>query len=127
MDMGKLASAYIKIRDAKSALNKDHKVKEDKLKSQLKMLENQMLKFMNENNTDSLKTEAGTMYRQMDVMPSGANWAEFYAWVRENDAFDALQRRVNKGFITTYMEENEGKLPPGISVHREYVCRVRTS
>jgi hypothetical protein len=50
----------------------------------------------------------------------------FYGWIKDNDAFDALERRVKKTFVTEFMETHEGGLPPpGITVSREYVVRVR--
>jgi hypothetical protein len=49
----------------------------------------------------------------------------FYVWIKDNDAFDALERRVKKSFIATYMEDNKGELPPGISVMQEYTVTIR--
>jgi hypothetical protein len=50
----------------------------------------------------------------------------FFQWIKDNNAFDAMQRRVSVTFVKEFMDSHEGKLPPpGIQVSREYVCRVR--
>ena len=125
MDLNKVVSTYLKIREKRSVIKKAYDAEDAELKSKLKTLEGFMLGKLNETNADSVKTEAGTFYRQEDVTPTGSDWQALYRWIAENDAFDALERRIKKGFITEYMETHEGGLPPGVSVFREYVVRVR--
>ena len=45
--------------------------------------------------------------------------------MKQNDAFDALERRIKKTFVSEYMENNGGAIPPGVSVYRQYAVRVR--
>lgn len=125
MDMNKVVETYIKIRDARSELKKRFDAQDKEMKAKLGQLEGFMLSFMQDNGMDSVKTGAGTFYRQEEVRPSGSDWDALYRWIGENNAYEALERRVKKGFVTEYMEEHGGGLPPGVSVHREFVVRVR--
>lgn len=125
MNMSKLVSAYMKMRAARSDLAAKFKQEDGALKEKMAVIEGHMLKFLQTNGTDSAKTEAGTFFRQENIQPAAQDWDTFYKWVAENDAFDAITRRINKSFVASYMEENEGATPPGVSVHREYVVRVR--
>ena len=127
MDISTLTKAYVKIRDARGALKKQYEEEDIKLKAKLERLEAEMLRFLQENNTDSVKTVHGTFYRQEEITPTGADWDALYKWIAQNDAFDALERRIKKGFVKEYMETHEGGVPPGVSVYREYVVRVRRS
>jgi len=127
MDISTLSKAYVKIRDARGALKKQYEEEDIKLKAKLERLEAEMLRFLQENNTDSVKTVHGTFYRQEEITPTGADWDALYKWIAQNDAFDALERRIKKGFVKEYMETHEGGVPPGVSVYREYVVRVRRS
>lgn len=127
MDISTLTKAYVKIRDARGVLKKQYEEEDIKLKAKLERLEAEMLRFLQENNTDSVKTVHGTFYRQEEITPTGADWDALYKWIAQNDAFDALERRIKKGFIKEYMETHEGGVPPGVSVYREYVVRVRRS
>lgn len=125
MDHNKLVAVYTKIRNKRAEIKKAYEAEDDALKAQLAKLEGVMLSSLATTNTDAIRTEAGTFYRQEDVTPSCSDWQAFYDWVKHNDAFDALERRIKKTFITEYMEGHEGSVPPGVSVYRQYVVRVR--
>lgn len=127
MDINKLTSVHLKIRDARSDLKRKFEEEDRKLKIKQERIENEMLRFLQDSNTGSVRTESGTFYRQEEITPTGSDWDAFYRWVRENDAFDALERRIKKTFVKEYMETHEGGIPPGVSVYREYVVRVRRS
>lgn len=127
MNINALTKAYVKIRDARTALKRQYDEEDQKLKGKLERLEAEMLRFLQESNLDSAKTESGTFYRQEEITPTGSDWDAFYKWVADNDAFDALERRIKKTFVKEYMETHEGAIPPGVSVYREYVVRVRRS
>lgn len=122
-----LTKAYVKLREARSALSKTFNEKDKELKAKMTRLEAEMLRILKETGSESIRTEAGTFYRQEDITPSGSDWESFYAWVAEHGAFDALERRIKKTFVKEYMETHDGELPPGVSVYREYVARVRQS
>jgi hypothetical protein len=127
MDINKLTKAYINIREAKHALKKQFDEADGDLKKKLERIEAEMLRFLQTSNTDSVKTDAGTFYRQEEITPTGSDWDLFYHWIAENEAFDALERRVKKTFVKEYMEAHDGSIPPGLSVYREFVVRVRRS
>jgi hypothetical protein len=127
MDTNALTKTYVKIRDARTALKRKFDEEDGKLKAKLERLEGAMLKFLQESGIDSAKTENGTFYRQEEITPTGSDWDRFYQWIAENDAFDALERRIKKTFVKEYMETHEGAIPPGVTVYREYVVRVRRS
>lgn len=125
MDVTKLTTAYVNLRDARKKLASEYQQQDNELKAKQELIETEMLRFMNDSNMDSVKTPAGTFYRQENLRPSASDWDAFYAWIKKNDAFEALERRVKKDFVKNYMDENNGDLPPGVSVYREFVARVR--
>ncbi len=125
MDAEKLTNAYVKLRAARKALADEFNEADGALKEKQERLEVEMLRFMQESGTESVRTASGTFYRQENMFPSASDWDALYRWIKENDTFEALERRVKKGFVKEYMDANEGQVPPGISVHREYVARVR--
>lgn len=127
VDVNRLTKAYIKLRDARSELKKDWEKEDAKFKEKLEKIEGALLKFLNETQQNSSKTDAGIVYRQEEITPTGADWDAFYGWVAKNNAFDALERRIKKTFIREYMDTHDGGIPPGVSVYREFVVRVRRS
>lgn len=127
MDVDKLVKAHLAIRNKRKELSATFDKEDKDLKEKQELLENQMLKLMAAQNVDNMKTSAGTMYRQEQVKPAASDWDAFYKWIKDNDAFDALERRIKATFIKDHMEENDGELPPGVSVYRQYVARVRST
>lgn len=125
VDLGQVTKAHINIRDARTALRRQYDDEDAKLKEAQEKLEAVMLEHLNSHNMASVRTEAGTFYRQEDITPSAGDWGIFYDWIKDNDAWDALERRIKKTFIKEYQEAHNGGLPPGISVFREFVVRVR--
>lgn len=125
MDYNKVVEAYLNIRDRRAEIKREYEANDDKLKAAQAQLEGVMLKHLNDSGLDSARTAHGTFFRSESLKPSGSDWAAFYQWIGENDAFEALERRIKRDFIKEYMETHDGDLPPGVSVHREYDVRVR--
>ena len=124
-DMGQITRAHINIRDARHKLKQEYEAKDKDLKESQVRLENAMLDHLNQHGMESVRTEAGTFYRQEEITPSASDWQALYDWIKEHDAWDALERRIKKTFIKEYAEAHSGGLPPGVSVFREFVVRVR--
>jgi hypothetical protein len=127
IDLGQVTKAHINIRDARTALRKQYDEADAELKKAQEKLESVMLDHLNKHGMDSVRTEAGTFYRQEEITPSAADWNALYEWIKDNDAWDALERRIKKTFIREYQEMHSGGLPPGVSVFREHIVRVRRS
>lgn len=126
IDMAKIASAYVNIRNAKHAYQREADARIAEFDAKLKQLEGAALAHMNQHGIDSIKTETGTLYRQEQVKPNIVDDVAFYGWIRETDAAgEALERRVKVGFVKEFMENHQGLPPPGIAVSREYAVRVR--
>jgi hypothetical protein len=127
MDTDRVVKAFLNIRDARTALKREFDEKDSELKIKQEKLATHLLAFLNDNQIDSAvaKKVGATFYRQEKVVPSCADWNALYEFIRAEDAFDALEKRIKVGFVKEYMETHEGALPPGVNVHREYEVRVR--
>ena len=126
MDIGELIEIYQNISAERRTLKREFEDKDNKLKDDEERIELAILKFLQESNINSVRTDFGTAYRQEDVIPTCADWSVFYDWVRKNDAFDALEKRIKKTYVKEMLENGEA-LPDGVNVIRKYVVRVRRS
>lgn len=126
-DITKIVSTYLKIRDHRAILKREYEEADAKFKHDQGRLEAVLMDFFNKSNVDSVKTPVGTVYRQEDIIPQGSDWGAFYEWVIQHNALDAFERRIKKAFIREYMENNNGEVPPGVSLFRSYDIRVRRS
>ena len=125
--LDKVTETYVKIRDRRTELKRAYEIEDLKLKDQLEVLEGHLLQTLQDLGAESVRTAHGTVYQSVSVKPSCQDWTALYAWIAENDAFDALERRVKKSFITEYMTDNNDELPPGITVMKEYTVTIRRS
>jgi hypothetical protein len=125
IDPDQLARVYIRIRDAKAAATAAYEKEDQAFKAKMKLIENVLLGYLNDGNMESVKTQSGTFYKQEDILPRAEDWGTFYEWIKENDAFDFLEKRIKKTEVKTYMEAHDNETPPGVAVMREYVVRVR--
>lgn len=127
MDTSRYVKAYLNLRKAREELSKKFDQENEELKQKQELIENQLLQFLNNSKQESFRTEYGTVYRQDDFVPSAADWETIYAWIKENNSWELLEKRLTKTFIRTYLETNHGELPPGINIFRKCVVRVRKS
>jgi hypothetical protein len=120
----KLIEIDQKMKAKLSALSAEEK----KIKAERDQIRQAMLTKMQ---ADGLTTATikgvGTAYLHKSVMPSIADDTAFFTWVKEHDAFEALERRVRSTFVQSYMEGHEGKAPPGLNVFSQLEVRVRAS
>jgi hypothetical protein len=127
MDNNKLAAAYVNIREARKQATREYEARDAEFKAKLDLLGAHMLKVLTSENTKSIRTEAGTFFRKLEVKPSATDWERIYQWIKENDAFEFLEKRLTKTAVVNYMVAHDDEIPPGMAVHREYIARVRAN
>ena len=54
-----------------------------------------------------------------------ADWDSFKEFVKEYDALDLYEKRIHQGNMKQFLEENPGKVPPGLNSQSEYDISVR--
>jgi len=121
----KLVRVHQKISAARKKLKTEFEAADNALKEQQEVVESAMLVFLNDTKQKTAKTDNGYFYWEEKVTPSGSDWGAFFAFVRKENAFDALHKRISTTFIKEYMEAHDKALPPGVSIHRERVINVR--
>jgi hypothetical protein len=119
--------AYIKMRDRRSALKAAFEREDNVIKAQQEQVEGFLLAQLQSIGGKSIATEHGTVYQDISIKPSCQDWNSFYAFVREHDAFDLMEQRLGRNAIAKYMKDNEGRLPPGVSVFKEATVKIRRS
>jgi hypothetical protein len=122
-----LAEIYIKIRDNRAELKEQFENKDSELKAQQDLLSEQMLEVCRENNADSIKTKAGTIIRKVDTRYWTNDWDSMYQFVKENDAYPLLEKRLHQTNMRQFLEENPNLLPAGLMADSKYTVVVRRS
>lgn len=125
-NLGRLVQVYTAIRDARTAKRHAWEAADLELETDQDKLKVVMLDILNRTGANSIATDSGTAYKQEKVKPSVADWSAFYDWVLEDkERFEAIEKRIKSTFVKEFMDQNEGALPPGVNVIREYEITVR--
>lgn len=126
MKLNELVGKYVLIRDRKAKLKAEYDGKAAELDAVLDKIEAVLLKTFAETGMESVKTEHGTAYRSTRMQASVADWDTFITHVKENDAYELLERRCSKTGIEQYRAANDD-IPPGINIRTEQVVNIRRS
>lgn len=117
-------AAYVKLRDKKATL-------EAKVKEEVAVIKEKMVKIelwlkaqADEQGVTSFKTDAGTAFITTTDFASVADWDAVVQWVKQNDAYDLLERRVSKTAVRGYLEANN-ELPHGVNYGTKVEMNVR--
>jgi len=123
--LNKLAQVYLKIRAAEQTLRADYDDKMEALEEQKKIVQGAMRAKLLAEKATSIKTEAGLVVLSTKTRYWTSDWDSFYTFIKTNDVPQLLERRVAQGNMKKYIEDNPGKLPPGMNADTEYEISVR--
>ena len=127
VDLSKLTSAYIKIRDRRTELKHAFEAQDNDLKEQLELLEGQMLDVCKDMNANSIRTPYGTIIRSVKSRYWTNDWDSMYDFINREGAFGLLEKRLHQSNMRQFLEENPEKLPVGLNVENAYTVVVRRS
>lgn len=119
---------YMDLRFKKEELERATKEKVSVIKAAMEKLETYLLTRMDEDGVTSFKTPYGTAFVTQAEFASVTDWMQTLEYVKENDAFHLLEKRVNKTSIRTWMGEGN-PIPPGVdwTVKRDVGIRKPTN
>lgn len=114
LSMEDLVRQFIKLRDKKSQLKAEYEAKVAPLDDVQNKIEALLLQRFQEMGVESVKTPAGTAYTTVRTSASVADWDSFLSFVKDNDSFEMLERRVSKTAVEQYKAAHSD-LPPGLN------------
>ena len=120
-----LVKNYIDLRETKKRMEA---VLEEKLKTvteRMESIEIELLHFFNSTGQTSAKTKYGTPYTTTVRNVSVSDSNEFFKFVKDNDAFDLVQKRVVSTVFDQYIED--GAVIPGVNVESRVRVKIKKS
>ena len=123
----RLIEAYVKIRDTRTEAKQEFESKDEVFAKQLKVLELELLEICKAQGADSIKTRAGTAIRTIKSKYWTGDWDSMYNFIRENDAFLLLEKRLHQTNMRQFLDENPNIKPAGLNIDSEYAVTVRRS
>ena len=124
---GDVIAAYLKLREQKTQMAARHKDEMAPLNDKAQKLETYMLSLLNSAGVDSMAfKDVGTMFKKTVQSVTVEEWDATLDWIKTNNAWEFLERRVSKT-VTQEYTETTGEVPPGINVKTDTVVQVRKS
>jgi hypothetical protein len=125
MDAAKLVQVYLKMRDAKELMVREHETKLAELTEQMGIVEQELLEICKATGQDGGKTTYGSFSKTIKTRYWTNDWDSMYGFIKENDVPQILERRIHQGNFKEFMEANPDKLPVGLNVDSKYSITVR--
>jgi hypothetical protein len=116
-----LAGIYIKMRVQIREL--EDKVKA--IKHEQLMVTDKMLELCSDQDVNSLATTNGTISRRLSSSYWTGDWDSFYSFVKDNDAYHLLEKRIHNTNMKEFLADNPDAVPMGLQAKRQYVISVR--
>lgn len=130
MNADNLTAKYVELRDRRAGLKKTYEEEDGKLVALQDAIADKLKEIMHENGLTSLKTPHGTAYIAYRESASVADWEVLLGYIKAQEAWDLLERRVSKSAVKDRMEEDRNgnythPPPPGVDFVRIEGVNVR--
>jgi len=123
----KLTRVYIKMRDKKAELTKELDDKIAQVDEQMRTVKTAILDHMKEIGAESLRTEAGIVYRTVKTKYATSDWESMNKFILEHGVPELLTKSLNQTNMKAFLEENPDLLPPGLNANMEYSVTIKRS
>lgn len=123
-NVGDVIRTYMKLRDQKAAIEAQVKDEVSTIKAKLEKLEAYLKTQMDAQGLTSFKSDYGTAFLTTTDYANVADWDAVLGFIRDNEAFDMLEKRVSKIAVRGYIEEKKS-VPPGINYGTKLEVNIR--
>ena len=123
IDLDGIVQAYIACRDQRDRIKQEAKDKCAQIEQMMSDAEGYMMQHLKDTGTESVKTAHGTFYRNKFTRAKVEDAAAFFGYVRDNDRFDLLEKRVAKTAVVDDLEN--GIETPGVTMTSGFEVRIR--
>jgi Cft2 family RNA processing exonuclease len=123
MKMEDVIKAYITLRNEKDAIEGEVKEKV-RTKEKMVKLEAYIKKQADEQGVTSFKTGHGTAFVTTTDFAQVADWDAILNFIKKNEAWDMLEKRVSKNAVRGYIDEHKD-VPSGVNYGTRIDINVR--
>jgi|TARA_R110000796_G_scaffold99807_3_gene208203 K+/H+ antiporter YhaU regulatory subunit KhtT len=96
--------------------------------SEIKTKRTQVQEALNEAcrtlNVTSIKTNVGTLTRKLKTRYWTSDWPQMYKFMKENDALELVEKRIQQSNIKQFISDNPELSPPGLQSTSEYTVSI---
>lgn len=122
-----LVRAYLKMREARSALSAKYEEEDKKIKDQMEVVEGFLLETCKRAGGNVSIPGVGVVIRGVSTRYWTSDWEAMHKFIEENNALDLLERRIAQRAMSEFLKSNPDKMPKGMNVESKYTVTVRRS
>lgn len=125
MDIDVVIGRMVAIRDRRSELKKAWAVEDDKLKEQWEKGEAFLMQHLQSTKQSSAKFDTGTIFTKTNMRWGIQDKSAFKGFIKKTGEFDLVNITPNSPNLKSWVDNNSGELPPGVTVSPEISLNVR--
>jgi hypothetical protein len=124
LTVDKVVAGYLTLRQQKEDIEREAGEKINAIKAKMVKIESWLLEQANAQGVTSFKTNHGTAFVTTTDFANVADWDAVLTYIKENEAFDLLERRVSKTAVRGYIEAR-GAVPSGVNYGTKLDVNIR--
>lgn len=125
VNMETLARVWRKMQDRRDNLKHEYEAQDKQIEAQQKQVGAALLDAMNKMGGTKLLTAAGQIEKKTVTHVNGKDWGAFYRFIKDNDAWPMLHKRITTAEVEKWAKSHDGALPPGVDVYTEFKVSVK--
>lgn len=119
-----VVATYMKLRSQKEAIEAEVKDKVAGIKAKMEKLEAWIKEQADAQGVTSFKTKHGTAFLTTTDYANVADWDAVLDFIRTQEAYDMLEKRISKVAVRGYIEANKA-VPPGVNYGTKLEVNIR--
>jgi hypothetical protein len=123
-NIGDVIRTYMALRSQKDAIEAEMKSRVDGIKANMAKLEAWIKEKADEQGVTSFKSDFGTAFLTTTDYANVADWDAVLDFVRTNEAYDMLEKRISKIAVRGYIQQNK-TVPPGVNYGTKLEVNIR--
>jgi hypothetical protein len=119
-----VVATYMKLRSQKEAMEAEVKDRVSTIKAKMEKLEAWIKEQADIQGVTSFKTKHGTAFLTTTDYANVGDWDAVLDFIRTQEAFDMLEKRISKIAVRGYIEANKA-VPPGVNYGTKLEVNIR--
>ena len=119
-----VVATYMKLRSQKEAIEAEVKDRVSTIKAKMEKLEAWIKEQADAQGVTSFKTKHGTAFLTTTDYANVADWDAVLDFIRTQEAYDMLEKRISKIAVRGYIEANKA-VPPGVNYGTKLEVNIR--
>ena len=124
LTVDKVIQTYMKLRSKKEAIEAETKEKVADVKANMAKIEAWLKEKADADGVTSFKTDHGTAFLTTTDFANVADWDAVLDFIRKEEAFDMLEKRISKTAVRGYIDANK-EVPPGVTYGTKLDINIR--